>query len=328
VVTGGHASWSDNFTYLIENDGVAQGQSSSDLLRILSSRDGTEIATARTQFGEATEARFVDFDDGFDGVLGLGLANDGIVGRLLAAGEISKPIVGIDLQDQPPKASPASGLLSLGGVNTNSFLPGSMCYYEVVSNSSTMALQPTWTVPLSSVQVNGKEVDSQTVLSLNTASRWSYANPSIVDKVAQQVGAMSFQGLYLVNLSANFSVTFSLEEGDCELPSTEENKALSQKKTITLTQTDLLAESVVPGYGVLLFASYEHALQVASQDGGNSASQVTGWTLGLPFVKHSYIALDYGSATIGHTPRIGIAEKHREGAHSLQKTESRGIIII
>merc|ERR1712187_659076 len=92
----------------------------------------------------------------------------------------------------------------------------------------------------------------------------------------------------------------------------------SQKRHITLGEKDLLEESVIPGYGVLLFASYQNALQVASQDGGNSASSVAGWTLGLPFMKKSYIALNYGSASSGWEPRIGLAPRQPQVAERLE----------
>merc|ERR1712070_773842 len=106
-------------------------------------------------------------------------------------------------------------------------------------------------------------------------------------------------------MSKNFSLTFTLDNGDCDMKPAKKNI----QRHITLTQRDLVTQGTVPEFGVLLLVPYSRL----GLD--TNASQVSGWILGFPFMKRQYVALDFGMSSdlsAGETlsPRIGLADKN------------------
>jgi hypothetical protein len=319
-------------TYLIDNDGVAQGNYQGDLVSLITDDPSNDVVVT-SRFGGVTAAPYVDFNNGFDGIVGLGtvdadssasdvdILGDSLIHDLHATGRVPRAVVGVDLRGDLGQVSDNAGTLTFGGVNTDLHYDDSMCFYPVMNHSEKLKLQPGWTVALPSVKLNGEELDTSTSLSLNSASIFSYAPKAEVDKIARKLWALNAKGTYLVLANIKFNITFTLTNGLCPV-------STSSTREITLTEKDLVLKSEDEDLGVLLIAPYESALKVAEDARPNLTSMVSGWTLGIPFMKKQYVALDQSLTT---TPAVGFANKKsikQHGALAAGARSQDGVVLV
>jgi len=312
---------------------VAQGKYEGDLVHLVD-EDPTNEVIVTSRFGGLTAAPYVDFNNGFDGIVGLGTVDsppsesvgdifaDSLIHTLTSTGKVPRAVVGVDLRGELGEVSDTAGTLTFGGVNEDLHHDDSMCFYPVVNRSEKLLLQSGWTVAMPSVKLNGQELDTSTTLSLNSASIFSYAPKAEVDKIARKLFALNAGGTYLVLANIKFNITFMLTDGVCQSNST------SSTREITLTEKDLVLKSTDENLGVLLIAPYETPLKVASDDRPDLASMVSGWTLGIPFMKKQYIALDQSLTT---TAAVGFANKKSIQQHSALATPARsqeGVVLV
>jgi hypothetical protein len=281
-----HSSDGRPFAVDMKDEGLdsVKGVMAEDVLEIA----GSGLKT-KTSFGEVTDGRFFDFTSGFDGVLGFGFgeATSGertFLQNLVDDGLIDAPVVSMYF---PPQSNAtmdhdASGILTLGGVDTELFVDGTLNYVDVTPSNS----RNPWTVALSrSLDLNGEVFATAAAgVEISTGSLYSIAPDADVESIARGIGAYgSIQGNYLVPQDVKFTLKIPLVDNQRNVMT-----------VVTLTEKDLVVDSVFDGFGLLLLVPQSVVGRPVDAN----------WVFGTEILKTIYLVLD---STEGRH-QVGIAE--------------------